>query len=289
MMLFNSCSARELQTLGRPEEADALWAAQHERGAHEMFLMLCDLKVCALPFFHFAHAHTHRHTHSHARINLSFCLIGVSCNSSNPPPSCWLHASPILARICVCYSHAHRGVLHVSCRVEPLEGVSLWVHALTKKGRLRGPSLAACIKERSTVLKGRAPPHRPRGRASIEVYSIKLDNGQKEGGNAGHWNYPFWYSPCIEAPGNGKGIAVGTARPACTLGLQHGRPLAASACKLGNRWRRWHARWQRGLEKGACRKGNVRRIKLYLLVHAAELKLQQQGTGHQQDAVLTNA
>eukprot|EP00983_Pelagomonas_calceolata_P004873 159420-Pelagomonas_calceolata.AAC.1 len=32
----------------------------------------------------------------------------------------------------------------------------------------------ACIKERSPVLKGRAPPHRPRGRASTEVYSSKM-------------------------------------------------------------------------------------------------------------------
>eukprot|EP00983_Pelagomonas_calceolata_P090893 1157475-Pelagomonas_calceolata.AAC.5 len=36
------------------------------------------------------------------------------------------------------------------------------------------PSLAACIKERSTVLKGRDPPHRPRGRGSTEVYTGKL-------------------------------------------------------------------------------------------------------------------
>eukprot|EP00983_Pelagomonas_calceolata_P083215 1156115-Pelagomonas_calceolata.AAC.1 len=44
----------------------------------------------------------------------------------------------------------------------------------TKKERLRSPSLAACIKERSPVLKGRAPPHRPRGRASTKVYFSKL-------------------------------------------------------------------------------------------------------------------
>eukprot|EP00983_Pelagomonas_calceolata_P121880 1160846-Pelagomonas_calceolata.AAC.2 len=43
-----------------------------------------------------------------------------------------------------------------------------------KKERLRLPSPAACIKERSPVLKGRAPPHRPRERASTEVYSSKL-------------------------------------------------------------------------------------------------------------------
>eukprot|EP00983_Pelagomonas_calceolata_P047594 1140728-Pelagomonas_calceolata.AAC.2 len=36
------------------------------------------------------------------------------------------------------------------------------------------PSPTACIKERSPVLKGRAPPHRPRERASTEVYSTKL-------------------------------------------------------------------------------------------------------------------
>eukprot|EP00983_Pelagomonas_calceolata_P033616 1052589-Pelagomonas_calceolata.AAC.1 len=35
-----------------------------------------------------------------------------------------------------------------------------------KKERLRLPSPAACIKERSSVLKGRAPPHRPRGRGT---------------------------------------------------------------------------------------------------------------------------
>eukprot|EP00983_Pelagomonas_calceolata_P084739 1156419-Pelagomonas_calceolata.AAC.4 len=45
--------------------------------------------------------------------------------------------------------------------------------AKEKKERLCLPSLAACIKERSPVLKGRAPPHRPRGRASTEVYSSK--------------------------------------------------------------------------------------------------------------------
>eukprot|EP00983_Pelagomonas_calceolata_P066537 1149082-Pelagomonas_calceolata.AAC.2 len=39
---------------------------------------------------------------------------------------------------------------------------------------MRLPSPAACIKERSPVLKGRAPPHRPRGRASTEIYSSKL-------------------------------------------------------------------------------------------------------------------
>eukprot|EP00983_Pelagomonas_calceolata_P048942 1141282-Pelagomonas_calceolata.AAC.1 len=43
-----------------------------------------------------------------------------------------------------------------------------------KKERLRLPSPAACIKERSPVLKGRAPPHRPRERASTKVYSSKL-------------------------------------------------------------------------------------------------------------------
>eukprot|EP00983_Pelagomonas_calceolata_P076560 1153467-Pelagomonas_calceolata.AAC.2 len=43
-----------------------------------------------------------------------------------------------------------------------------------KKERPRSPSLAACIKERALVLKGRAPPHRPRGSASTEVYSSKL-------------------------------------------------------------------------------------------------------------------
>eukprot|EP00983_Pelagomonas_calceolata_P095267 1157988-Pelagomonas_calceolata.AAC.5 len=32
--------------------------------------------------------------------------------------------------------------------------------------RLSSPSLAACIKERSPVLKGRAPSHRPKGRTS---------------------------------------------------------------------------------------------------------------------------
>eukprot|EP00983_Pelagomonas_calceolata_P102368 1158797-Pelagomonas_calceolata.AAC.14 len=40
--------------------------------------------------------------------------------------------------------------------------------------RIHLPSPAACIKERSPVLKGRAPPHRSRGRASTEVYSSKL-------------------------------------------------------------------------------------------------------------------
>eukprot|EP00983_Pelagomonas_calceolata_P124805 1161145-Pelagomonas_calceolata.AAC.1 len=44
----------------------------------------------------------------------------------------------------------------------------------TKKERLRLRSLAACIKEMSLVLKGRAPPHKPRGRASTEAYSSKL-------------------------------------------------------------------------------------------------------------------
>eukprot|EP00983_Pelagomonas_calceolata_P018697 586564-Pelagomonas_calceolata.AAC.1 len=39
---------------------------------------------------------------------------------------------------------------------------------------LHSPSLVACIKERLPVLKGRAPPHRPRGRASTEVYISKL-------------------------------------------------------------------------------------------------------------------
>eukprot|EP00983_Pelagomonas_calceolata_P047860 1140824-Pelagomonas_calceolata.AAC.3 len=34
--------------------------------------------------------------------------------------------------------------------------------------------MAACIKERLPVLKGRAPPHRPRGGASTEVYSSDL-------------------------------------------------------------------------------------------------------------------
>eukprot|EP00967_Tisochrysis_lutea_P022911 scaffold26153_cov18-Tisochrysis_lutea.AAC.2 len=43
-----------------------------------------------------------------------------------------------------------------------------------KKEILRLPSPVACIKERSPALKGMAPPHRPRGRASIEVYSSKL-------------------------------------------------------------------------------------------------------------------
>eukprot|EP00983_Pelagomonas_calceolata_P037930 1136605-Pelagomonas_calceolata.AAC.1 len=43
-----------------------------------------------------------------------------------------------------------------------------------KEERLRWPSLDTCIKERSPALKGRAPPHRPRGRASTEVYSSKL-------------------------------------------------------------------------------------------------------------------
>eukprot|EP00983_Pelagomonas_calceolata_P065475 1148604-Pelagomonas_calceolata.AAC.1 len=40
--------------------------------------------------------------------------------------------------------------------------------------RLRSPNLAVCIKDRPPVLKGRASPHRPRGRASVEVYSSKL-------------------------------------------------------------------------------------------------------------------
>eukprot|EP00967_Tisochrysis_lutea_P013522 scaffold15102_cov21-Tisochrysis_lutea.AAC.3 len=39
---------------------------------------------------------------------------------------------------------------------------------------MRSPSLAACIKERSHVLKGRAPPYRPRRRASTGVHSSKL-------------------------------------------------------------------------------------------------------------------
>eukprot|EP00983_Pelagomonas_calceolata_P045833 1139891-Pelagomonas_calceolata.AAC.1 len=43
-----------------------------------------------------------------------------------------------------------------------------------KKDRLRSPCLAACIKERSPDLKGRAPPNRPRGRASTDAYSSKL-------------------------------------------------------------------------------------------------------------------
>eukprot|EP00983_Pelagomonas_calceolata_P024592 774360-Pelagomonas_calceolata.AAC.1 len=34
--------------------------------------------------------------------------------------------------------------------------------------------VAACIKERSPVLKGRAPPHTPRGRGCTEVYTSKL-------------------------------------------------------------------------------------------------------------------
>eukprot|EP00983_Pelagomonas_calceolata_P080630 1155225-Pelagomonas_calceolata.AAC.2 len=33
---------------------------------------------------------------------------------------------------------------------------------------------SGCIKERLPVLKGRVPPHRPRGRASTKVYSSKL-------------------------------------------------------------------------------------------------------------------
>eukprot|EP00983_Pelagomonas_calceolata_P052067 1142673-Pelagomonas_calceolata.AAC.3 len=37
------------------------------------------------------------------------------------------------------------------------------------KEQLCSPSLATCIKERSPVLKGRAPQHKPRGRASTEV------------------------------------------------------------------------------------------------------------------------
>eukprot|EP00983_Pelagomonas_calceolata_P060470 1146372-Pelagomonas_calceolata.AAC.8 len=37
----------------------------------------------------------------------------------------------------------------------------------TKKERLNIPRLAACIKEASSVLKSRAPPHRPEGRESM--------------------------------------------------------------------------------------------------------------------------
>eukprot|EP00983_Pelagomonas_calceolata_P109592 1159571-Pelagomonas_calceolata.AAC.8 len=42
-----------------------------------------------------------------------------------------------------------------------------------KKDGLQSPSLAACSMERPSVLKGRAPPHRPRGKASTEDYSSK--------------------------------------------------------------------------------------------------------------------
>eukprot|EP00983_Pelagomonas_calceolata_P127968 1161467-Pelagomonas_calceolata.AAC.9 len=37
-----------------------------------------------------------------------------------------------------------------------------------EKERLHSPSLAAYVKERSPVLKGKAPPHLPRGRSSTE-------------------------------------------------------------------------------------------------------------------------
>eukprot|EP00983_Pelagomonas_calceolata_P002046 68648-Pelagomonas_calceolata.AAC.1 len=43
-----------------------------------------------------------------------------------------------------------------------------------KKRKTTLPSLAACIKERSPVLKDRAPPHRPRGRGGTEFYTSKL-------------------------------------------------------------------------------------------------------------------
>eukprot|EP00983_Pelagomonas_calceolata_P072706 1151834-Pelagomonas_calceolata.AAC.2 len=43
----------------------------------------------------------------------------------------------------------------------------------SKKEVLCNPSLAAYTKERPFVLKGRAPPHRPRGRASTQVYPSK--------------------------------------------------------------------------------------------------------------------
>eukprot|EP00983_Pelagomonas_calceolata_P080112 1155001-Pelagomonas_calceolata.AAC.1 len=42
------------------------------------------------------------------------------------------------------------------------------------KERLRSQCLAACIRERPPVLKGRATPHRPRGSASAKIYSSKF-------------------------------------------------------------------------------------------------------------------
>eukprot|EP00983_Pelagomonas_calceolata_P061412 1146824-Pelagomonas_calceolata.AAC.2 len=54
-----------------------------------------------------------------------------------------------------------------------------------KKKRLRLQSPAACMKERAPVLKGKAPPHRPRGRCNISCsnetsvkdhFSISIEN-----------------------------------------------------------------------------------------------------------------
>eukprot|EP00983_Pelagomonas_calceolata_P132268 1161850-Pelagomonas_calceolata.AAC.19 len=95
--------------------------------------------------------------------------VGAPLQSMVQPPTSCLHGSPLEGS---CGASAFHQLEYKACVCEPLHSKSLlgtqdFGKKERKKERLRLPSPAACIKERSPVLIGRAPPHRPKERARV--------------------------------------------------------------------------------------------------------------------------